>query len=158
MPSITDTAKAIINTLKADFPDIDWVGDGGYATSQQQLVSIEGLEATPGNGHPWPIFNWTIQLRIYGKEAATELCALACYWIQTQRFHPEVHTGKVTSVTPIFFSETEPAQTAWAITFTVQGALTPNDDVRPRLTFGEEGPTFPLTLVGVNDDILWGSE
>ena len=156
MPSITDTTKAIVDTLKKDFPDVDWVGDEGYSTIKPQLVSIEGLEATPGNGHPWPIFNWTIQLRIYGKAAATELCALVCYWIQTRQFHPAMHPGRVTSVTPIFFGETEPAQTAWVITFTLQGALTPNDDVRP--SFGVEGPTFPLTLIGANEDVLWESE
>ena len=156
MPSIVDTANVIIATLKTDFPDAYWEGDSGFATNAAPLVSITNLEATPGNGHPWPFFNWTIELRLHGLEAATELCALVCYWIQTKRFHPEMHTGKVVSVTPIPFSETEPAQTAWVITFTVQGALTPNVDVRP--SFGVEGPTFPLTLVGVNDDVLWETE
>ena len=156
MPSIVDTEQAIISTLATDFPDVDWLSDDGFATGAQALVSITNLEAIAGNGHPWPIFNWTIELRLYGLESATELCALVCYWIQFRKIHPEMHTGKVQSVTPIFFGETEPAQTAWTITFTVQGALTPNDDVRP--TFGDEGPTFPLTLVGANDRVVWGSE
>lgn len=156
MPSIVDTEQAIINTLKADFPDVDWLSDKGFATSGQQLVSIIGLEAIPRNGHPWPIFDWTIELRLYGKEGATELCALVCYWIQNQRFHPEMHPGKVLSVTPIPFDYLETANTAWTITFTVQGVLTPNDDVRP--TFGDAGPTFPLTLIGLNDRVVWGSE
>ena len=156
MPSITDATNAIVNTLMTDFPDVDWIADEGFASSQQQLVSIEGLEAVPSNGHPWPIFNWTITLRLYGREAATELCALVCYWIQTQQFHPEMHTRKVTSVTPVPFYYTETANTAWAITFTVQGLLTPNDDVRPNL--GGNVPTFPLTLIGVNVDVVWGSE
>ena len=155
MPSITGATKAIIDTLKTDFPDVDWEGDPGYPSSKQELVSIDGLEAVPRNGHPWPIFDWTIQLRIHGTAAATELCALVCYRIQGKPFHPEMHPGRVQSVIPIDFDFTEPGQTAWTITFTVQGALTPNDDVRP--TFGEAGPTFPLTLVGSNNDVLWES-
>ena len=158
MPSLVDTEQAIIATLKADFPDVDWLGDDGFPTNQQQLVSITGLEAVAFNGHPWPLFRWTIELRLYGLEAATELCALVCYWIQHRSFHPEMKPGRVVSVTPVVFGELEAAQTAWVITFTVEGVLTPNDDIRPRFSFGEESPTFPLTLIGADDEVLWGSE